>query len=566
MSALSSRLKNISIRFKIAAAFTVMVVLIAGFGIFALTQASGLYQSTKDIAGNWLPSVAAAGEMRFFASRHRTATAYHAMVDDEAGKAEADKTLTTLTDGMTKAYKAYESLINTDEEGRLYRQLGDAWPKYLGAVGEMVELSRKHENEAATNIYKNKVREAGRAAEDLLEKLVILNTKGAEAANAQAGADYSSSKMVTWIAIGFAAIFAVMSGFLLTRSVATPVIGMTDAMARLAAKDMAVTIPAVGQTDEIGKMANAVQVFKENMIKADEAAKREAAEQKAREARTKAIDKLTNDFDSDVSTVLKTVASATTEMQATASSMTATAEETSRQSTAVAAAAEQASTNVQTVASAAEELSSSIAEISRQVSQSARIAAQAVEQATRTNSQVENLSEGAQKIGEVIKLINDIAGQTNLLALNATIEAARAGDAGKGFAVVASEVKNLANQTARATEDISAQIGSIQQATQDSVTAIKEIGKTIAEISQIATTIASAVEEQGAATQEIARNVQQASSGTHEVTTNIAGVNQAATDTGAAASQVLSSASELSKQSETLRGQVEKFLSAVKAA
>jgi methyl-accepting chemotaxis protein len=371
---------------------------------------------------------------------------------------------------------------------------------------------------------------------------------------------------ILWMLLGIGLGASAVVVFYTTRSIVPPLRSMTGAMAKLAGGDHGAEIPATGRRDEVGEMAKAVVVFKENMIKAKAAAEREAVEQKAREARTQAVTKLTGDFDEEVTLVLKTVASASTELQSTATSMTATAEETSRQSTVVAAAAEEASTNVQTVASAAEELSSSITEISRQVSQSAKIAGKAVEEAARTNAQVEGLAQAAQKIGDVVKLINDIAGQTNLLALNATIEAARAGDAGKGFAVVASEVKSLANQTAKATEEIAAQITAIQTATKEAVGAIQGIGKTIAEINEIATGIASAVEEQGAATQEIARNVQQASAGTSEVTSNISGVNQAASDTGAAATQVLGAASDLSKQAETLRGQVEKFIAAVRAA
>ncbi len=373
-------------------------------------------------------------------------------------------------------------------------------------------------------------------------------------------------EMLLWVLLGVGLGVAGAVVYFTTRSIVPPLRSMTEAMTALAGGNYAVAIPAVGRKDEVGDMATSMAVFKENMIKAKEASEREAVEQKARELRAKTMEKLTTDFDAEISSVLKTVASASTELQATASSMTATAEETSRQSTAVAAAAEEAASNVQTVAAASEELSSSITEISRQVSQSAKIAGQAVTQAQETDEKVQGLSEAAQKIGEVVQLINDIAAQTNLLALNATIEAARAGEAGKGFAVVASEVKSLASQTAKATEEIALQVSAIQGATRDSVDAIKSIGRTIAEINEIATTIASAVEEQGAATQEIARNVQQASAGTSEVTVNISGVNQAASETGSAATQVLGASSELSQQSEQLRSQVERFLAGVKAA
>ncbi|MGD9538871.1 MAG: methyl-accepting chemotaxis protein [Alphaproteobacteria bacterium] len=261
-----------------------------------------------------------------------------------------------------------------------------------------------------------------------------------------------------------------------------------------------------------------------------------------------------------VASVVDAVAGASTELRTTAESMAATAEETSRQASAVAAASEQASTNVQTVASAGEELSSSIGEIGRQVEQSTKTAARAVEEARRTNDQVESLATAAQQIGEVVRLISDIAEQTNLLALNATIEAARAGEAGKGFAVVAAEVKSLANQTAKATEEISAKIGEMQSATGGSVEAIKAIAETIGQISEISTTIAAAVEEQSAATQEISRNVQQAAQGTHEVNTNITSVTDGAGQTGAAAGQVLSAAGQLSKEAETLRAEIDAFL------
>ena len=391
----------------------------------------------------------------------------------------------------------------------------------------------------------------------------------AEELRSVSGHTYDTAQIAffTMLSIVVALLVAtVVTGFLSVRAIAGPIVAMTGVMGKLAAGDHGVDIPGTERGDEVGLMAKAVLVFKENMIKAKELAAQEAAAQKQREARAKAVDKLTGDFDADVTMVLKTVSSAATEMQATASSMTATAEETSRQSTTVAAASEQASTNVQTVAAAAEELSASISEITRQVAQSAQIAGKAVNDAEQTNAQIQGLAEAAQKIGDVVNLISDIASQTNLLALNATIEAARAGEAGKGFAVVASEVKNLATQTAKATEDITGQITGIQNATRDAVGAIQLIGQTIGKINEIATTIASAVEEQGAATQEIARNVQQAAAGTNEVSANISGVTEAAASTGAAASQVLGAAGELSQQSEGLRAKVETFLAAVKAA
>jgi methyl-accepting chemotaxis protein len=362
-------------------------------------------------------------------------------------------------------------------------------------------------------------------------------------------------------------VFGLVIAWLLGGGIAGPVVNMTSAMEKLAGGDKSVEIPAQGRTDEIGQMASAVQVFKEKMIEADRLrAEQEEMKRRAEIEKKAAMNTMADDFESSVKGIVQMVASASTELQSTAQSMSATAEETSRQAGAVAAASEQASTNVQTVASAAEELSSSIREISRQVSESARISGQAVADAGRTNDQVKALAEAAQKIGDVVKLINGIAGQTNLLALNATIEAARAGEAGKGFAVVASEVKSLANQTAKATDEISAQVTSIQGATADSVHAIQTITETIGRINEIAAAIASAVEEQGAATQEIARNVQQAAAGTNEVSSNITGVTKAATDTGAAAGQVLGASGELSTQSEALGAKVDAFIARIRAS
>jgi len=359
---------------------------------------------------------------------------------------------------------------------------------------------------------------------------------------------------------------SVLLALLVGRSIANPVVAMTGAMRRLADGDKSVDIPAREATDEIGQMAKAVDVFKENMIKADQLAEEQRAEQARKEQRQAAIESSVTTFDQSVRSMLDMLASASTELESTARSMSATAEETSRQSTAVAAASEQATANVQTIAAATEELSASVSEIATQVSKSSTIAAKAVEDAQRSNATIETLAQAAQKIGDVVKLITDIASQTNLLALNATIEAARAGDAGKGFAVVASEVKSLAGQTAKATDEIAAQIVAIQDATREAVEAIQGVGATIGQMNEISTAIAAAMEEQGTTTQEITRNAQQAARGTQDVSSSITNVTQAAGETGAASGQVLGSASELGRQAETLRGQVAGFLAEIRAA
>jgi methyl-accepting chemotaxis protein len=368
--------------------------------------------------------------------------------------------------------------------------------------------------------------------------------------------------------LGLAGLAAgVVLAWLIGRGISHPVVRMCEAMRALANGDRTVEIPGVGRKDEIGQMADTVAVFRDSMVEAERLREDNERHKAEAEAERKAgMIRLADTFEAGIKGVVNSVASQATEMQSAALAMTHTAETATQQATAVAASVEQASANVQTVATAAEELSVSVLEIGRQVEQSSNIADHAVVEADRTNTTVEGLSRTAQRIGEVVQLIETIAGQTNLLALNATIEAARAGDAGKGFAVVASEVKSLASQTAKATEEIRAQISEIQGATGQTVEAIRSIGTTIRQMSEIATTIASAVEEQGAATREIASNVHQAAQGTGDIASNIEGVSHAAGETGAAASQVLSSAGELARQSETLRRDVDDFLANVRAA
>ncbi len=350
------------------------------------------------------------------------------------------------------------------------------------------------------------------------------------------------------------------------RSIVRPVQDMTGAMSQLANNNLETEVPALDKKDEIGDMAKAVQVFKESMIRTKEMEAEQAKSREAQQKRAEAIEKRTRDFDEVVSAALSSVTTASSQMQSSSESMSSVAEETNAQSSAVAAAAEEASTNVQTVAATTEELSASISEIGQQVNMSLEAAANAVKEVTQASENVGGLASSAQNIGEVVSMITDIAEQTNLLALNATIEAARAGEAGKGFAVVANEVKELASQTAKATEEISSQIEGIQSATEGTVGAIDSIGKVIAELNDGASAIAAAVEEQGTATQEIARNVSEAAAGTSEVTSNISDVTTAAARTGETSGEVLQAARELSGQAETLRKEVDSFLKDIKAA
>ena len=372
------------------------------------------------------------------------------------------------------------------------------------------------------------------------------------------------------IEAGMIAVFLLIIGgisLLVARSITQPIHGMRHAMGELANGNLQIAVPGTGRGDEIGEMANAVEVFRASAI---EQARLEEdnrlSAKRAEEEKRRTMQKVADDFEASVKSVVEMVSQTAGKMQTTAKSMTSAADQTQQQATSAASASEEASSNVQTVAAATEELSSSIEEIGRQVSRSLDTATKAVGTARETNLKVEGLVEAAQKIGAVVKLIQDIAEQTNLLALNATIEAARAGEAGKGFAVVAGEVKSLATQTAKATEEISQQIGEIQGATTDAASAIRTIAETVEQINEIAGNISAAVEEQGAATQEIARNVQQASAGTKQVAGNVTAVSKTAAETGTSANEVLEAAGQLAQQSDSLRREVDQFIAQIRAA
>jgi methyl-accepting chemotaxis protein len=491
----------------------------------------------------------------------------------EAGTTEQIERLVPLRERIVAGLAHMQHSLAAVTDNALADNLGKQTAIFTGLVKvdapDDVLALREHElrERAAAQASLGRSRALAEEFDRTVAAVVATVQRTAAAAGAGAGSRISLG-MVELVAImGVSVVVCLLVGWLIVaRNIARRIVRLTRNMRDIAEGDLDADI-AVDGGDEITAMAHALEVFRDTAREVSTANARADEERgRAAAARRQEMAALANDFEATVKSVVERLSSAAAEMQATAREMASTASDTSTQSTTVATASGDATTNVETVAAAAEQLSASISEISRQVNESAQIAERAVGEADRTTGTVKSLASSASRIGEVVELINQIANQTNLLALNATIEAARAGEAGKGFAVVASEVKSLASQTARATDDIAAQIGEIQASTAEAVKAIDTIGGTIGQINQIAAMIATAVEEQGAATSAIARNVQDAARGTQKVSSTISRVTQAAKDTGQAAQRVLGLASNLSEQSDALRVQVERFLTGVRSA
>ena len=541
----------------------------AGQGAVSIVKLSAIGRQVEEVRSNWLPSVNAIHEIAT-ATRDARVKLYRLTSSSESEKERADNdaSLKAALAQIAKLRAKYEPLIATPEERALYAEFGGFWDRYQASEDEVsAMMAAGRRQEAHAKVSSAEMADLNAKAVKALHRGIELNKNGAAASIDAAKDDAGSAVTAAWVAMALAIFTALAAmGFALF-GVSRPIARMTATMGRLAEGDAGVEVPGRERRDEIGDMAAAVSVFKENLIRTRALEEETALARAGAEAQRKAaMREIADGFERAVGSVIGSVTSAATELQATAQGMAGTATQTANQSTTIAAAAEEAASNVNTVAAAAEELGASVQEIGRQVQGSASLAQAAVGEAASTAALVQELSGAAAKIGDVVAMISAIAGQTNLLALNATIEAARAGEAGRGFAVVASEVKELASQTARATDEIGSQIGRIQGSTDQAVTAIGSIAARIREISDVAGSIAAAVEQQGAATQEIVRNVSQAAQGTGDVTANIAGLAGAAEETGAAASQVLASASDLSRQSEHLNGQVVQFLANIRAA
>jgi len=558
---------GISIAAKLGLCLAALVLLIAATSGLSLAELGRIESAAAQLRDTRIPATDALGRIGINFMRQRVNAVRLITADTPALRAEVADQIAKRDALLAAQYARYEALPLTQPEREAYAAFRQHVATYAEQQREAVAKAEAGDVAGGQRIYNTVMSDSIRAIMADWEKLVALNGDGSQASGTLIAQTYDAAKRNVLALAGLALLVALGAFVLVTRGVSGPLRKIAAVTQRLAAGDAEVAISGQERRDEIGALAGSVVVFRDNLVRARaleaETALARADAETQRRAATRAM---ADAFEQAVGGIVGGVSAAATELEATARTLTGSATEASGQSGTVAGAASDAAANVNTVAAAAEELGSSVQEIGRQVSSSAELARVAVAEATNTVALVQDLSGAAAKVGDVVALISGIAAQTNLLALNATIEAARAGAAGRGFAVVATEVKALAEQTARATEEITGQIGRIQSSTGQAASAIDGIGRRIREIDGVASSIAAAVEQQGAATQEIVRNVAEAAAGTGAVTGTIASLAQSAEETGAAAAQVLGAASEMSRQSEHLGAEVARFLATVRAA
>jgi methyl-accepting chemotaxis protein len=556
---------RISVKSSLIAAVAILLGFLLVEGWVGASRLGMMRAASADLSGNWMPSTRVLGEIKYTVTRHRVQMSRMVLNDDEeilkTMEGRLDNTLKALATLSTK----YEGMIVNDEERRSWAEFKQVWAGYLDAQRKIQDLARKNVDADATKAFNESTPHFDKVVA-ALEAGIQINDKGGADATAFASDVYDGAIRIVLILVGAAAMVGVGAGVFVVAGVTRPLDRLTASMSAVAAGDLASEIPSTARGDEIGAMARALVVFRDGLAEAKRL-RAEQLEKEAEVARRMVAERhrIADAFMNTMGALAGGFVTSSSEVADAARNLSATAEETSRQAAAVTHAAETASVNVETVAASTEELTSSVQEITGQVVNSAKVAETAAQEAAHTEANIRVLSDSAEKIGDVVNLIKDIAGQTNLLALNATIEAARAGEAGRGFAVVASEVKLLAAQTAKATDEIALKIGEIQTATSETVASIDRIVQTIGTIRQVTGSIAGAVEQQGAATREISSNTHRAADGTRHVTDNISGVGHAAEMTGAAATQLMGLSTSLTSEADRLTREVNSFVEKLRA-